>query len=163
MPQSMTQLPKEADFNIDGWWVTINNHQISKYVSLWLKIINISQSPRSDKNTLYQFEKHGVSFEAAIEWCATEFEENADVLADVIYWHYGIQKVRENTVGSQFNLFSAFSESKAGRKIAVQYIEKIRCCNNWEELYEEMQMTSRFHEDMKSRIKVEVKEQCRKV
>ena len=150
MPQSLTQLPEEADIRIARKNVTIQNHKVLERGGLTGRIRLIIEDENSDIQSLYQFEKHGVSYEAAIEYCAQEFEEDAVILANFI-----VRNLNERRALS-------FSESVAGRKIAEQFIEKIRSCDNWGELYEELHRSSRFHQEIVDKISTEL-EQCRKV
>ena len=153
MPPNMLQLPKEADFLICGWQIYIQNHRAVKGYNLFPRIMGIIRSVNSDRQTLTEFEKHGISYEAAIECCAEELEENPGVLVWFISWMYVIRNSKEPTVG--------FSKSKRGRFIADQLVEKIRNCDGWVELYDELHHSSRFQKEMKKRIIKELKEQNR--
>ena len=152
MPQSLTQMPKEADFQIGKWPIEIRNHRVTG-TGLFCRIMRLIDDHPSYGNTLYQFEKHGICYEVAIEECARELEGDTKIFEHFIVWQCDIADLDDQTVN--------FSESTAGRKIAEQYIEKIRSCDNWGELYEEMHHTSKFCQDMKGRIFKEVNEQRR--
>ena len=153
MPQSLTQLPKDAYFRILGWEIKIRNHKIWGYFDsgFFGVMMHIIRDADSNKQTLYQYEKHGISFEMVIECCAQEFEEDAVILANII--------TRELHERRSFS----FSESAAGRKIAEQFIEKIRSCDDWGELYDEMYETSKFRKDIKNRIREGLEQQWHKV
>ena len=156
MPQSLIQLPKTANFRILGWSIIIEDHTITNNYGLLGKITRIIVELPVDRQALYQFEKHGISWEAAIEYCTRELEDNPRILATVIRY-YGIDKgVRSDTMDDWNNRVS-FSESAAGRKIAEQFVEKIRSCGNWGELYDELQLTTKFSKYMKERIIKEIK------
>ena len=155
MTQSLTQLPKDATFRIAGWTIIIRNHEVMYIHGLIGEMMNIIHVGESDRDTLYQFEKHGISFEMAIEYCAKELEENSDVLKLFISRYYDMCDSISLDVG--------FSKSDAGRIIAGQFVEKIRSCDNWEELYNELHLTSMFQKEMKNKIKREMEQQCRKV
>ena len=159
MPQSLIQLPKTAEFVIRGWNVTIENHKIvNDEMGLFSTIIGVVDTSGSNKQTLYQLEKLGISFESAIECCASELELDVNILSEIIWYHIGMQKpasILENEEGK--DLFLYFSKSVTGRIIADQYIEKIRSCNNWEELYEELNLKSKFRKDMTKKIRTGLK------
>ena len=158
MSQSLTQLPKTADIEIQGWHTTwtlkIRNNKPDDEEGLFSEIMWIITESDPGNQILNKFEKHGISFEMAIECCAQELEENPKVFEYFIIWEY--------SMGDSEELVASFSESVAGRTIAGQFVEKIRSCNNWEELYNEFHRTSKFQQDIKSRILKEL-EQCRKV
>ena len=162
MPQSLTQLPKKAGFYIVGWDIIIRNHRVTGMGLFW-DIMRIIRGVNSDRQTLTEFEKHGISFEAAIECCASEMEHDVNMLTNIM-WHGDIL---ESVFGTTQMLDTRskcedFSKSMAGRKIAEIYIEKIRICDNWGELYDEFHYTSEFIKDIKNRIVEELK-QCRRV
>ena len=183
MPQSLTQLPETAEFEIGGWCLVIRDHKVVSDGGLWEFINHVVNNIRGQ--SLYQFEKHGISFEAAIEYCAYEYENYAEPLTNLIFWQYNIESYKTDIIRQyltlrnypfgQYNIESYktdsrgsclqniddFSKSNAGRKIAAQYIEKIRSCDNWGDLYDEMRLTSRFNKDVKNRIIQELEEQNR--
>ena len=162
MPQSLIQLPKEAKFKINGWNVIIHNHKVENSgTGIFYLIISTIQGSTSDLLTLTSFEKHGVGYESAIEYCAHELEHDVDTLAYVILLNRPIRSKKTNVVKNQCDLVFKFSKSVRGRAIASQYVEKIRSCSNWEDLYDEMQLTSKFQKEMWNRITREIK-QCRK-
>ena len=162
MSQSLIQLPEEADFEILEWDITIRNHEVQEE-GLFGTIIAIIKSSLSNKKTLEEFEKHKVSYEAAIEWCARELESDPWILEGVIWWHYNPKKLKEIKNKDTWSVISALSTSDAGKSIAEQIVEKIRSCDNWGDLYDEMQMTSKFQQETRRKIKMELKQQCLKV
>ena len=153
MGQSLTQMPKKTDFKICGWEISIMEHKARGSEGLYGRIVFIVEDPESNRDTIQQFEKYGISFEAAIECCAEELEENPGVLAWFISWEYDM---------GDSGFIAGFSESEAGRSTATQLMEKIRSCDNWVELYDELHHSSRFQKEMKSKILKEL-EQCPKV
>ena len=155
MAQSLIQLPKDADFRIGVWHIKITDHMIVNQGDLFDCIVDIIMDPRSDRQMLYQFEGHGISWEMAIEECVRELEEDTDVFAHSLN--------RYNNTWVDWAHSIAFSESVAGRKIAGLLVEKIRSCDNWDNLYDEMQLTSKFQKEIKNRMQEEMKPQCRKV
>ena len=160
MPQSLTQLPKDADFRVLGWEIQTRNHRIINCAhGLWGVIIDIIRDSDSSMDTLYQFEKQGISWEMAVECFAHELEYHDTALSDTICWCYDNLEIKKMFTEKTLERIDGFSESAAGRKIAEQFIEKIRNCDDWEELYDEMQMTGKFRKDMKRRIKRELKKQ----
>ena len=155
MPQSLIPFPKAAEFYIGSNEVVIENHRIISALGLFALVIHIIHNSDSDRQTLSEFEKHGISFETVIEKCTRELEENAETLAEVIFPIP--TKNRTCTIHVKaWDLTIHFSKSVAGRSIAEQFIEKIRNCNGWDELYDEMHSSSQFRKEMKNKI---IKEQ----
>ena len=194
MPQSLIHLPKDAEFEIGGWDIIIRNHKIVNSDSLFLLITNMIGMDDSNRDTLYQFEKHGISYEAAIEYCVHELDNQVDLLRILIFWNYDYPKIEEidayailnrdsaklvdfdtgnpvdhlirggqTTVSERHRqILSLFSKSVEGRNIANMFIEKIRSCNNWGELYDELHPQNKFNKDVGRRISAGLK-QCLKV
>ena len=160
MPQSLIQLPETASFEIRGWDIIIRNHEITDCFGLFGLIFRIANGHRTGRNILFEFEKHKISFEAAIECCAYELENTTDVLASAMNWRY--YSYGDFDQICKTDAIFAFTKSDAGRIIAGQFVEKIRSCDNWKELYDEMHQTSRFQHDMVSRMIKWVK-QCPRV
>ena len=154
MPQSLIRMPQTAGFDIGGLEIHIWNHEVDDEIGLFGKIIWIVNEIDLGSESLNEFEKHGISFEAAIEECARELEGDTEIFEHFIVWQCDIDDLDDQTVN--------FSESTAGRKIAEQYIEKIRSCDNWGELYDELHHTSRFQQEMYDKMSTEL-EQCLKV
>ena len=171
MSQSMTQLPKDAKFRMGGWNIKIQDHKVEYPYGLFDCIVDIISDYRSDRQTLYQFEEHGISWEMAIEECIRELEEDTKMFGESTYWHNNKGVTGNKYVDLDSRI--AFSESVAGRKIVRLVVEKIRSCDNWDDLYDEMQLTTKFHKDMRKRInkelkkqdktKEEMRQQCRRV
>ena len=152
MPQSLIRLPETAAFVICGLPMWIEDHKIVETRScafLFSNIMDIIKNEKSDIHTLREFEKYGISFEAAIECCVYELEHDTDVFAYVLAGKYKHWKIPPKSIEkSEINL----SKSAAGRMLADQFIEKIRSCNDWGELYEELHPTSKFCVDMLNTI-----------
>ena len=161
MPQSLIRMPKMADFKIAETRFAIRDHEVM-FGGLWIKTMHIVTGPFSYRQMLSEFENHGISYEMIIEECIRELEKDPEVFASAIHWHYNIDTSKYDTQGSMEATHN-FSKSDAGRKMADQHMEKIRSCNNWEDLYDVMQQTSGFSMDMQKRIIKEIKQQCRKV
>ena len=164
MEQNLIQMPKTAYIELRGRHISLENHMITGTGGLTSGIIDIIsmdtiEGEKSDRQILSEFEKYGISYEAAIEYCAEEIEGNTEVLACMVVSCYG------DWLAIDWRCRKAsddFSESAAGRKIAEQFIGKIRSCNDWGELYDELRLESQFNIDMRNRIITELK-QCRKV
>ena len=158
MPQSLTQLPKKMEFAIAGWDITIRDHVVVKANHLFGVIIDIASDTRVSRGIFTEFEKHGISFEMVIEECARELEHDANVLAEIIRWEYlALKKIMLD--GKRMNLIRVFSNGVAGRKIAAQYIKKIRSCNDWEELYDTLKIPNEFHKRMRRKVIREIRQQ----
>ena len=141
MPQSLTQLPETAEFEIGGWRIIIRNHKYGYVMGLFGTILNMIVDKNLEKNILCEFEKQGISWEMTVEYCAYELEHDVDVLAYAIRRNVEIQK-------NSWDETCDFLKSDVGRKIASQYIEKIRSCDNWRDLYDELNFTSQFQKGM---------------
>ena len=166
MPLSLTQMPKQAYIEFEGEdgetiEVAIENYETFSNCGLFYEIMDIVNWLDLGSQILNKFEKHGVSFETAIEYCVEEIEKNTRVRVWLIWWHHPV-KVADDPPGSHWDRINIFLNSATGGAIIEQYIEKIRNCDNWEELYDEFHHTSKFQQDMKSRICKEL-EQCPKV
>ena len=163
MPQSITQLPMYADFKILRYHFTIRYHKVREVERLFGNIMWIIVDTNSDGQTLRQFEKHGISFETMIEECARELEHDVGVLAWFICLNHNADTIRgPNILENKWSACLNFSKSDAGRNIADQFIEKIRSCDNWDQLYEEIHPQNIFCKNMEKRIIMELK-QCHKV
>ena len=154
MQQSLTRLPQTAEFKIGGIFITIKNHKVTNDYGLLSRIMDVIPDSKSDRNTLYQFEKNGISYEMGVECCAEELENNKDVLARFItrctdFENHGIHISHQAILD--------FSKSDAGKMIAEQYIEKIRNCDDWGEFYEQIHLQSKFQKEMGCRIRDEIK------
>ena len=161
MPQNLIQLPKEAYFPVSITTITIQDHKVVNRYGLFGKIGSITRRSNSDMQSLYQFEKHGVSFEAAIEECARELEHDIHILANAISDHYEIWEKDDGC--NRWNNLCDFAASETGRVMASQFIEMIRSCDNWEQLYDHMQLNSKFQKEMKGKINRWMEQQCLKI
>ena len=158
MPQSLIQLPKEADIIIGECEVRIKNHKVDNSTSIMEVISDIVCSSPDNRNILSEFEKHGISFETAIENCVEDLEEKPYILG-YITWHNLLYiHEKEEKMWNMRARGLKFSESEAGRTVAGIYVEKIRSCNNWEELHDELNPNSKFSRDMAKHIKGIVKQ-----
>ena len=160
MPQSLTQLPKTTEFKIWGRWIVIDDHEVINHDGLFVTMMHVINDEGSDKQTLYQFEKEGINFESAIERCAYELEYDPQLIA-LFIWDYVHPEIRKFDANVTWSEMGIFSESVACRKIVEQLIDKIRSCNDWQDFYDEMQETTKFHKDVKKRMIKELKEQNR--
>ena len=159
MPQSMRFLPIEAEINIGKWVITIHNNRVLNYYGLWGRLINIIQDPDTRENMLEKFDRQGVSWEKASECCMQEMENNTAILAYTIEANPYIRKINKTADKITTEKINVFSASPAGRNVADRYIDTIRNCDNWEQLYRQMHPTSRFQKVMGCEILTEFK-QC---
>ena len=167
MPQSLTQLPKTANIKIGRTHTTIFNHRVVRSMfsgGLFISIMYITDDSDLSNQELHLFEKRGISFEMAIEECARELEHDVGVLEDII-WYKNIPKFMRTTgMTVTRSKCEDFSKSAPGRKIAEMYIEKIRSCENWSELYDAICFENQFQKDMRKTMISEMgQQQCRKV
>ena len=134
MHQSLTRLPESLEFKIGVLQITIHNHQVM-YAGLLSAVIHIVLESKHDSQVLCQFEKYGISFESVVEYCSEELECDAKVLARIICLNYYENKNRYDPSQTDLLKIQMYSASEAGRKMADQHIDKIRSCDNWEDLY----------------------------
>ena len=154
MPQDLTELPETAKFEIGGWGIIIREHKVVNLKGLFGCIMYITGDQNHDRDTLTRFEEYGISYEAAVEYCIKELECSTIILAEALFWNYHIHEIEK---------ISKIPNNLAMKIIAEQFIEKIRSCDNWGELYDEMCDTSQFTKDMKKRVLGEIEQQCLRV
>ena len=162
MPQNLIRMPERAEFEIGTYSIKIRDYKLVTLVGLFPKIICIIRDSSNNIQTLSQFEKQGVSFEVIIECCVRELEDDVEIFADFIWGNNHLEGFWDTVAEKSWDDVLAFSESESGRTIAGQFIEKIRSCDNWEQLYTEMHISSKFRKDMEDKILKELK-RCRKV
>ena len=173
MPQSLIQLPKDADFRILKHRIIIRDYRIVSGNGLFSMILYIVDGFSSDRQTLHQLEEHGISWEMAIECCVQELEYDMQTMTGIMCWQYNViyeyeqagnstsepcRKFSDDGKVSRWDKIHTFSKSDACRRIVEQHIEKIRSCENWGELYNEMHYQSKFRKDIKRQIEMEIKE-----
>ena len=157
MPQSLTQLPEKTEFRVGGHRIIIRDNRVVNWKGLFDAILWCVMSSRTHRDTLYQFDKHGISCEMAIECCAEELDGgNTEKFANLIGTHYEIKRISGQSPFSRSDEFFNISKSGAGRIIVDQLIEKIRNCDDWGELYDELHLSSRFQKEIKKKIEKEM-------
>ena len=161
MPQNLIQLPKKADFRIAGWTITIRNHKVAESSGLIGCIMKVADDVKSNRDTLYQFEKHGINFETAIEECVMEIEYDTYALAWVIGRYHDFLTIEITDWPAYRRIRANVIKSSAGKAVVNQFIENIRSCDDWGELYDKLQLTTKFNKDAKKIIKKGI-DQCHK-
>ena len=162
MSQSLTQLPKTAEIKIRSHEIPIKNHRVVRVDGLLGGISYIIRDPSSPCETLSEFEKQGISFEMVIEECSRELEYDPMILVEFCDKNYNVTLESGTVVQEEWTRLVSFSKSSAGRAVADQFIEKIRSCDNWKELYDELERGSKFMDNMEERVQKEVKKLCPK-
>ena len=162
MAQSIVELPESAMINADWLYLEIKDHKPANGAKLFGIIMSVVDSASSDKNTLPKLEGYGISFEALIEQCCKELEDGHQVLADVISWRYFNYKTKTTDQNKNWDKIHNFTKTPEGKMVTEQFAEKIRDCENWEELFYEMRTDSKFSQDIKNIIFRGMK-QCHKV
>ena len=157
MTQSLVQLPESAHFIIEGWVVEIKNHRVTDDGGLTGWIMGIVMSGYSNRDSLAEFEKHGISYEAAIEECCCELEDRTEVLADFIDIWYNSQSMWDNEYTFTWEQIHTFSKNSRGVKFAEEFIDRMRSCEDWGEFYDEMHCGNKFHKDMAKKTMMEIK------
>ena len=107
--------------------------------------MGLTNNPDTDTRILSEFEKYGISYEAAIEECVKDLEYSPIRIIHII------------CNGDIWDVMVSAVKRKVCMAITDQYIDKIRSCGNWQELYDEMHQTSEFQKNMKKKIKEEMK------
>ena len=156
MTQSIAALPKDMGCEIMGWCLDIKDHTVLSVAGMSGMIFGIASETLSNGNTLNQMEKYGVSFECVIECCVQELEEDPYTLASIMHVHYVFGDII-NDDDDSWNHFLNFSKSPTGRTIADMFIDKIRDCHNWEQLYDMTEPNSKFNTNAKKQIKEAIK------
>ena len=153
MPQSLTRLPEAVHIRIGIWEIEIVNYKIKKGKSFLGFMMDIIAS-YNWKEFVDEMQKHGISYESVIETCAEEIEHNNGVFANIAAFHYKALKTHDDS--------KIFSKSVAGRRIADEIIERMRQCENWQELYSIMIKESETSKDIRNKIVKEWDMQCKK-
>ena len=154
MEQSIVQLPFMAFVKFRVSYVRIRNHKVINHNGLFGAIRTIILREKADRQILTKFEKHGINFEAVIEYCANELEDDSRILADMIRWGYGIRgQIKDGVYMKECN---DFSKSPTGRPIADMFVDNIRDCRDWQELYDELHPQSTFSKHMTKKIHKEM-------
>ena len=148
-------MPKQMSVQIQGWPVTIHNHRVTSKDGLFGRIAVIVRYPDSYRESLAEFEKYGINFEMVVEYCACELLDDPLILAGVT-WHYNIKTFKHTPSTILWNRITMFSKSIVGRHIADQFIDKIRNCDNWGELYDIMHPQNKFNRNIRSRMTAEL-------
>ena len=156
MKQNLVQLPKTAKFKIGNRVITIRNHQVTDMYGLLGEIIGIIDDSKSDRDTLTGFEKYRVSYEAVVEYCVDEAEQDGYIIAGLMYNNNARNKSWVNYMTGMWSRAVNFSNSAAGREFTDQFIDKIRSCGSWQELYDELHLESKFQKNMMKKIKEEI-------
>ena len=163
MPQSLTQLPKTVKCEIGRLIVIINDHAVSGDKGFLNIIMVIISDSTSHRDILADFEKYGISFEMVIEACVRDLEDHTMPLAHLIYWHYSSKNTMKVLKDKKrYRMILAFSESAAGKVVAEQIIEKIRSCDDWQELRDELHLQSEFQKGMRKKLKKKIREMTRR-
>ena len=131
MPQDMTRLPQTTYFRILGAGMTIRNHKIiHRNGGLITWMMDLINDPSSNRDILTEFEKHGISFEAAVEQCVRELEDCAEPLAHCFARYPPFKRIKILKGAARMYTFIEFQKSMSGRKIAESFVDKIRSCEN---------------------------------
>ena len=146
MAQSLTRLPETATIhNVGGLDLVIKNHEVEQTTLLYW--IMGTMAGENWNEVVTQMEKSGISFEIAVETCVKELDTLNTLFADIVWEPLNYTKDWDEA----FEL----SKSILGRKMAEQYIENIRRCDNWDDLNREMNPKSQFHKQIKNKIIIE--------
>ena len=159
MTQSIVGFPESADFEICGHIIKIRFHKIIHHGGFFALALNILADSDANRQTLAEFEGHGISYESFIECCITELEENPETFARIINWidHTSQQVIPLHSAGKWDHVL-LFSQSSRGMEMAEEFEEKIRNYENWGEFYDDLKPASKFIKEMKKHLKMEIKQ-----
>ena len=101
-----------------------------------------------------KFENHGVIFEAVKEYCADEIQCRHIEFGEIITSRYNIQEIPD--VNDMPSILNAFFKSSTYLEIRKLFIDKIRSCKKWAELYDELNPASKFSKWMQGRIRITI-------
>ena len=147
---------------IGGWSIHIDDHEVVGVDGLFGNIMYIIIYKYSSWKTMADFENHGISFEAAVEECVRELE-NKYILAIISNYLCDFREIVSDAKKNLKDMRINFSRSKTAQDIADQFVEKIRSCENWQELYAELHPTSKFNKEMRRRAIMEIKQLCLRI
>ena len=163
MVQSIARLPESAKGIFRYHHLEIKNHVVYTLYGLFFFTVLIIRN-EDKKKIVDWFKSNHVSFEAVIEQCIQELEDDHPAARlNMIEAHYpwshsnelGFFNV-EQWGGAWGKIISQFSKTSAGRWIADQYVEKLRTCRNWNMFTDTLDMKGVFQQEMKQKIREEI-------
>ena len=146
---SLQELPRRVRVPVGGVLLVIKNHRVQNESGIFLTVLNAAKSvlwPRS----VMVMESNGINYGNFAEAAIQEIKQNYGVVEGLVGWYHRIKKNSGNAL--------EFSKSDAGRKIAGQYIARIKRCKNWTEFHKAMKKNSKFQKEMKQKIMEEMKQ-----
>ena len=147
--QEIVRLPENAIITAPEYDLHIENHEV---VDTWTLLFWVKKVFRNNalETVLPQLKKHGISFEAVIEYCVTELEEQNTLRENIVSWHFNVyMEIEYDDKNSKIK----YETSQETLQIREQIIEEMRNCSDWDDLRRSFNEESRFSKDMKEQIK----------
>ena len=136
MVQDIVQLPEMASITVGEYTVNIENHKI-KAENLLEWILRLMTNHLWNEGVV-KMKQNNISCEAVVEECVRELDENDKQFLFFIWWNYDLQ--------DRWREIDEFSTTEEYWEITQQLIGAIRDCANWAELYETLNLKSKFNE-----------------
>ena len=149
MEQNIVRLPETAEINIDNSWLIIENHKVKKGMQLFIWMQGLAKN-EEQYETLDEFEKWGITYEAFIEQCVMELEEDSVVFQTMENWEYC-----DNYTNDRVRLDVA--NTPAAAEIISDMVDHIRDCNDWEDFFELINPESDFSTYIAEELKFEAR------
>ena len=145
MVQEIVKLPETASISI-GWRdLVIDNHKVTSEEGMFYWAVAVVAGYDWDV-AVSRMIRQKISYEAFIECCAAELENDINTLANMAWWHTDMKNRIE---------CNAFVSSPGGKNIAMEIVEKIRGCDNWNEFRVLFQEESDFKDELRLRFNEE--------
>ena len=153
MVQGIALLPEFARVDKPNFLLEIKDHKIhitypytaSTNLFGWMVY---ASNDKEWKNIKTDMQLQKISYEAIIEQCAAELEEDPHIPYNVHSFIYDVREYSYNTI--------AFSASEAGEKIMQSIVSEIRNSTSYEEFATIFNVKGVFITDIKNRIRKEV-------
>ena len=149
--QNIVELPESAElFFCSTCIIIIENHEVKSSPGLfyWL---NEAARGKLWNRAISEMKRTGISFEAMIETCASEFESRPQLLS-ILIWNYHIHT-------RDWDMITNFSTSDAGRGIEDMFVDEIRSCNDWDDFHDMVNPKNKFQKDINKHIRKEYNKQ----
>ena len=88
----------------------------------------------------------GIQFRVAMDYCIMELQKHLHVLSKLL----GNHSMKHCSCNDAYDVFSA---SPHGRKLAAEFVKKIRVCNDWMEFFEIFAVNGEFREKIAKNIR----------
>ena len=144
-------LPKSAIITSDGQKsdLVIENHKVVNEVGFTDWVISSLLCHDDWDNVLRQLMEQEIKFAVFVELCIEELKDN-EKLQWVLAWYDESPELMSRA--------NELAYSKVGAELASDIIRTIQKCNSWNQFGKTMGKEGKFYENMKNKIKEEVKQ-----